>query len=63
MSIRPKRDGVFAAQADFFSPPAALSGLSQAEGFVSAAEALDLIAAINASDLQPFRFQGWTASA
>ena len=39
---------------------ALISGLVTREEFISAAEERDLIAAIDAIGLSPFRFQGWT---
>ncbi|HTZ80282.1 MAG TPA: alpha-ketoglutarate-dependent dioxygenase AlkB [Stellaceae bacterium] len=41
----------------FDAPP--LPGFAQAEAFVTPAEERDLIAAIGALELSPFRFQGW----
>ena len=49
---------VMAAQPDLFGAPGP-PGLSQAPGIVSPNEAQALIAAINAQELAPFRFQGW----
>lgn len=43
---------------DLFDTPI-LPGLSSVEDFVPEAEAAPLIAAIDATDLAPFRFQGW----
>lgn len=43
---------------DLFSTPL-VPGLSFAEGFLSVGEEKDLIAAIDAAELSPFRFQGW----
>lgn len=49
---------MFAAQSDLFaSPPVA--GFDYADAIVSPAEEQALIAAIDRSDLSPFRFQGW----
>lgn len=44
--------------ADLFGAPS-LPGLTLADAFVSAAEEVDLIAAIDREPLAPFRFQGW----
>jgi alkylated DNA repair protein (DNA oxidative demethylase) len=44
---------------DLFDVPL-LPGLSATNGFVTPAEERAMIAAINATDLSPFRFQGWT---
>lgn len=44
--------------ADLFGAPS-LPGLTPADAFVSAAEEVDLIAAIDREPLAPFRFQGW----
>jgi DNA oxidative demethylase len=44
--------------ADLFGTPS-LPGLAFADAFVSAAEEVDLIAAIDRESLAPFRFQGW----
>ncbi len=43
---------------DLFDTPI-LPGLHAVENFVSQTEAAALIAAIDATDLEPFRFQGW----
>lgn len=40
-------------------PPSAPAGLFYAEDFISPAEEHRLVAAIDGSDLAPFRFQGW----
>jgi alkylated DNA repair dioxygenase AlkB len=47
------------ATADLFGTPV-LPGLTSTEEFVSAEEERSLIAAIDATSLSPFRFQGWT---
>jgi alkylated DNA repair dioxygenase AlkB len=47
------------AQPDLFNPPL-LAGLAQADDIVAPDEEQALIAAIDAVDLSPFRFQGWT---
>lgn len=44
---------------DLFNAPA-LPGLAAASDFVTKAEEQALIAAIDAADLSPFRFHGWT---
>lgn len=44
---------------DLFNAPA-LPGLASTGDFVTKTEEQALIAAINAADLSPFRFQGWT---
>jgi len=44
---------------DLFATPM-LPGLAAADDFVSGDEERALIAAIDAADLSPFRFQGWT---
>ncbi|MEG3175070.1 alpha-ketoglutarate-dependent dioxygenase AlkB [Sphingomonas sp. RB3P16] len=44
---------------DLFDTPI-LPGLRAVEDFVTAAEARALVAAIDAAELTPFRFQGWT---
>ncbi len=44
---------------DLFDAPA-LPGLKATSDFVTATEEQALIAAIDAADLAPFRFQGWT---
>ena len=41
-------------------PPSAPSGLSYRADFLTSAEEAALIAAIDATGLAPFRFQGWT---
>ncbi len=43
---------------DLFDTPL-LPGLRAAEDFVTPAQEAELIAAIDATDLSPFRFQGW----
>ncbi|MFV0624594.1 alpha-ketoglutarate-dependent dioxygenase AlkB [Sphingomonas sp. ac-8] len=48
-----------ADQLDLFGTPL-LPGLAYREAVVDAAEEAALIAAIDACDLTPFRFQGWT---
>ena len=45
--------------ADLFGMPA-LPGLTTADEFISEQEERQLIATIDAIDLAPFRFQGWT---
>lgn len=47
-------------QVDLFDPPLLLPGLSVAEDFITPAQEQALIANLNATDLSPFRFQGWT---
>lgn len=49
-----------AIQADLFNSPSLPPGLSLAEGFITPAEEQSLIVGIDAADLSPFRFQGWT---
>lgn len=48
------------AQSDLFDRPPPLPGLSMAGDFITPAEEQALIAGIDATDLAPFRFQGWT---
>jgi alkylated DNA repair protein (DNA oxidative demethylase) len=52
------RTHVMATQPDLFAAPP-LPGLSQAPAIVSPDEEQSLIAAIDAVELAPFRFQGW----
>jgi len=47
------------AQPDLFAPPL-LAGLGYAEALVDAHEEAALIEALAATELAPFRFQGWT---
>lgn len=47
------------AQADLFEPRALLPGLSLAQAFITPAEEQVLIDRIDATELSPFRFQGW----
>jgi alkylated DNA repair dioxygenase AlkB len=47
-----------ASQPDLFSQPP-LTGLSQADEFVTSGEEQMLIASIDAAGLSPFRFHGW----
>jgi alkylated DNA repair dioxygenase AlkB len=49
-----------ARQADLFDTPDLPSGLTIAQDIMSPHEEQALIVAIDASDLSPFRFQGWT---
>jgi hypothetical protein len=44
---------------DLFNAPM-LPGLTSTSDFVTETEEQSLIAAIDAADLSPFRFQGWT---
>ena len=46
-------------QSELFERPA-LSGLAQAESIVTPREEQGLIASINAAELSPFRFHGWS---
>jgi DNA oxidative demethylase len=46
---------------DLFNTPV-LPGLASTSDFVTQMEEQALIAAIDAADLSPFRFQGWPAS-
>jgi len=48
------------AQSDLFDRSSVLPSLSLAENFLTAAEEQALIAHIDAANLSPFRFQGWT---
>ena len=49
---------MFADQSDLFDRPG-VAGLAQAESIVSPSEEQALIAAVDAVELSPFRFQGW----
>lgn len=49
---------MFVGQSDLFASPG-LPGLDYREGAIASQEERALIAAIDASDLAPFRFQGW----
>ena len=46
-------------QSDLFELPP-LAGLAQAEGIVTPREEQALIASIDAAELSPFRFHGWS---
>lgn len=47
-------------QPDLFARPPAIAGLASTDALVTPEEERDLIARIDATDLSPFRFQGWT---
>ena len=48
------------AQSDLFDPSSLLPGLSMAAEFITPTEEQALTANLDAADLSPFRFQGWT---
>jgi alkylated DNA repair dioxygenase AlkB len=65
LATRPHRHHIgvstmITAQSDLFDRSPVLPGLSLAEEFITPAEEQALIAKIDAADLSPFRFQGWT---
>src|SRR5437870_3975845 len=60
-SLRDRRAVRRMTQADLFADPL-IAGLEYCEDFIALDEERDLLANLEAMDLAPFRFQGWTGN-